>query len=96
MNSTTHFLFNSNILKILIIVQANTDALMPEELKLWHQHRDIKEKVNCAEERVEQARQNLKNLMEKISKKCMFINNYHLVPGFTQILLILALSQLPC
>ncbi|XP_028172368.1 uncharacterized protein LOC114361510 isoform X2 [Ostrinia furnacalis] len=46
-----------------------SNAAMPEELTLWHQHNEIKEKVADAEERVAKARETLNQLTDKITNK---------------------------
>ncbi|CAG9792980.1 unnamed protein product [Diatraea saccharalis] len=52
--------------------QQHSDVLIPNQLALWQQHKDIKEKVSNAEVRREEAQKNLNQLMDKISTKCKY------------------------
>ncbi|KAL0811876.1 hypothetical protein ABMA28_009298 [Loxostege sticticalis] len=47
----------------------DSSPIMPEELTLWHQHNEMKEKVAMAEERVAKAREDLNQLTDKITNK---------------------------
>ncbi|CAH0403119.1 unnamed protein product [Chilo suppressalis] len=49
--------------------QKHSDAVIPDEIALWQQHHDIKEKVANVEARIDERQKNLNQLMDKISTK---------------------------
>ncbi|XP_072948087.1 uncharacterized protein dgt5 [Epargyreus clarus] len=49
--------------------ERGSNVVVPEQLQLWRQHEELQRKVANAEAKVTQARQNLNQLMDKVSSK---------------------------